>query len=146
MSPSPARSNPIPIRCHLTSLFVHFRISACARPTRMHYIHSCLFGFISFGLIELSCHSMTRLDHFVVFCMVPTYPWRGNVLFLSPWCTWLPLDISLIRRSPGYSLDYKILVVWWIENLSPMCTDHPFLAAKPCLCAHRHFSHTWPSS
>ena len=59
---------------------------------------------------------MTCLDHFVVFRMVPTYPWRGNVLFLSPWHTWLPLDISLIRMSPGYSLDYKILVVWWIRK------------------------------
>jgi len=48
--------------------------------------------------------------------MVPTYPWRGDVLFLSPWRTWLPLDISLIRMSPGYSLNYKILVVWWIRK------------------------------
>jgi len=59
---------------------------------------------------------MTRLDHFVVFRMVPTYLWRGNVLFLSPWHTWLPFDISLIRMSPGYFLDYKILVVRWIKK------------------------------
>jgi len=59
---------------------------------------------------------MTCLDHFIAFRMVPTYPWRGNVLFLSPWRTWLPLDISLIRMSPGYSLDYKILVVQWIKE------------------------------
>ena len=59
---------------------------------------------------------MTRPDHFTVFHMVFIYPWRGNVLFLSSWHTWLPLDISLIRISSGYSLDYKILVVQWIKK------------------------------
>ena len=111
-------------------------------PGCVTYIYSCLFRFISFGLID----SITRLDHFVVFHMVPTYLWRGDVLFLSSWRTWLPLDISLIRMSPGYSLDYKILVVRWIKYLLPVCTDHPFLAAKLCLRDHRHFSHTQPSS
>ena len=113
MSPSPPQSNHIPIQCHL---YVHFWISACARPTWMCYIHLCLFRLISFGLIELSYHSMTHSDHFIVFHIIPIYLWRGNVLFLSPWHTWLPLDISLIRMSPGYSLDYKILVVWWIKK------------------------------
>jgi len=92
-------------------------------PGSVIFIHVCLVWFILVWL-----HFATNLDNFIVFCMISIYPWRCNVLFLLPWHTWLPFDISLIRISPGCSLNYKIPVVQWIEIFLPMCTNHPFLA------------------